>query len=192
VAARTGTTVFLEPLNRYQDHMINTLADARRYIVEGGLKHVKIIGDFYHMNIEEDNLCRAFHDNRDLLGHVHIADNHRYQPGSGAIDFHAAFDQLRADGYDGYIVYECRIRADDPALAYRQSLDFLRQEDGGAGARRHLVEIAQRIADRLSVAREAARRFHRRQAESEARAASRTRTTRAGAASVSKRPAGNC
>lgn len=127
VAARTGTTVFLEPLNRYQDHMINTLAHARRYIVEGGLKHVKIIGDFYHMNIEEDNLCKAFHDNRDLLGHVHIADNHRYQPGSGAIDFHSAFDQLRADGYDGYIVYECRIRADDPAQAYRQSLDFLRQ-----------------------------------------------------------------
>ncbi|EJC1152125.1 sugar phosphate isomerase/epimerase [Cronobacter sakazakii] len=127
VAARTGTTVFLEPLNRYQDHMINTLADARRYIVEGGLKHVKIIGDFYHMNIEEDNLCKAFHDNRDLLGHVHIADNHRYQPGSGAIDFHSAFDQLRTDGYDGYIVYECRIRADDPAQAYRQSLDFLRQ-----------------------------------------------------------------
>ncbi|WP_105596758.1 sugar phosphate isomerase/epimerase family protein [Cronobacter turicensis] len=78
-AARTGTTVFLEPLNRYQDHMINTLADARRYIVEGGLKHVKIIGDFYHMNIEEDNLCRAFHDNRDLLGHVHIAEMISYK-----------------------------------------------------------------------------------------------------------------
>lgn len=56
VAARTGTTVYLEPLNRYQDHMINTLADARRYIVENGLKHVQIIGDFYHMNIEEDSL----------------------------------------------------------------------------------------------------------------------------------------
>ncbi len=82
-AARTGTVVYLEPLNRYQDHMINTLADARRYIVENDLKHVQIIGDFYHMNIEEDNLAQALHDNRDLLGHVHIADNHRYQPGSG-------------------------------------------------------------------------------------------------------------
>ncbi len=30
--------VYLEPLNRYQDHMINTLADARRYIVENDLK----------------------------------------------------------------------------------------------------------------------------------------------------------
>lgn len=44
-AARTGTVVYLEPLNRYQDHMINTLADARRYIVENNLKHVQIIGD---------------------------------------------------------------------------------------------------------------------------------------------------
>ncbi|ASQ18258.1 D-psicose 3-epimerase [Enterobacter cloacae] len=96
VAARTGTTVYLEPLNRYQDHMINTLADARRYIEENGLKHVQIIGDFYHMNIEEDSLTEALHQNRDLLGHVHIADNHRYQPGSGSLDFAALFDQLRA------------------------------------------------------------------------------------------------
>lgn len=126
VAARTGTVVYLEPLNRYQDHMINTLDDARRYIVENDLKHVQIIGDFYHMNIEEDNLAQALHDNRDLLGHVHIADNHRYQPGSGTLDFHALFEQLRADNYQGYVVYEGRIRAEDPAQAYRDSLAWLR------------------------------------------------------------------
>lgn len=62
------------------------------------------------MNIEEDNLAQALHDNRDLLGHVHIADNHRYQPGSGTLDFHALFEQLRADNYQGYVVYEGRIR----------------------------------------------------------------------------------
>lgn len=115
VAARTGTVVYLEPLNRYQDHMINTLADARRYIVENDLKHVQIIGDFYHMNIEEDNLAQALHDNRDLLGHVHIADNHRYQPGSGTLDFHALFEQLRADNYQGYVVYDGNASVwDDP------------------------------------------------------------------------------
>lgn len=127
VAARTGTTVYLEPLNRYQDHMINTLADARRYIEENGLKHVQIIGDFYHMNIEEDSLTEALHHNRDLLGHVHIADNHRYQPGSGSLDFASLFDQLRADNYQGYVVYECRVRADDPAQAYKDSLTYLRE-----------------------------------------------------------------
>ncbi|MBU9857718.1 sugar phosphate isomerase/epimerase family protein [Rahnella bonaserana] len=126
VARRTGTTVYLEPLNRYQDHMINTLAEARRYIDEGQLEHVKIIGDFYHMSIEEDCLSAAFHQQRDLLGHVHIADNHRYQPGSGSIDFGRVFQQLKDDGYDGYIVYECRVRADNPAQAYQDSLTYLR------------------------------------------------------------------
>lgn len=127
VAARTGTTVYLEPLNRYQDHMINTLADARRYIEENGLKHVQIIGDSYHMNIEEDSLTDALHQHRDLLGHVHIADNHRYQPGGGSLDFASLFDQLRADNYQGYLVYECRVRAEDPAQAYRDSLTYLRE-----------------------------------------------------------------
>ncbi|KNC87910.1 sugar phosphate isomerase/epimerase family protein [Trabulsiella odontotermitis] len=127
VAARTGTTVYLEPLNRYQDHMINTLADARRYIDENALKHVEIIGDFYHMNIEEDDIAQALHTHRDRLGHVHIADNHRYQPGSGSLDFSALFDQLRADHYQGYVVYECRVRADNPAQAYQDSLTFLRE-----------------------------------------------------------------
>lgn len=126
VAKRTGTTVYLEPLNRYQDHMINTLAQARAYIEEGALEHVQIIGDFYHMNIEEDSLSAAFHQQRDLLGHVHIADNHRYQPGSGSLDFAPAFRQLEQDGYDGYIVYECRVRADNPAQAYQDSLTCLR------------------------------------------------------------------
>ncbi len=96
--------MYLEPLNRYQDHLINTLADARRYIVENDL-NIAVIGDFYHMNIK-DNLAQALHDNRDLLGHVHIADNHRYQPGSGTLDFHALFEQLRADNYQGYVVYK--------------------------------------------------------------------------------------
>ena len=72
------------------------------------------------------NLAQALHDNRDLLGHVHIADNHRYQPGSGTLDFHALFEQLRADNYQGYVVYEGRIRAEDPAQAYRDSLAWLR------------------------------------------------------------------
>ena len=126
IAAETGTAVFLEPLNRYQDHMINLLADARGYIEENQLRHTRIIADFYHMNIEEDDISAALHQQRDLLGHVHIADNHRYQPGSGSLDFARHFNQLKQDGYDGYVVYECRVRAADPAKAYQDSLDSLR------------------------------------------------------------------
>jgi sugar phosphate isomerase/epimerase len=127
IAEETGTTIFLEPLNRYQDHMINTLADARRYIEEYDLKNVKIIADFYHMNIEEDGISEAVHANRDLIGHIHLADNHRYQPGSGSIDFKKHFDQLKQDGYEGFLTIECRVRGNDPEAEYKQALVHLRE-----------------------------------------------------------------
>lgn len=126
IAGETGTTIFLEPLNRYQDHMINLLGDARRYIEANELKHVKIIADFYHMNIEEDGISEALHANRDLVEHVHVADNHRYQPGSGSLDFKKHFDQLKADGYDGFLTFECRVRAEDPEKVYKDALEHLK------------------------------------------------------------------
>jgi sugar phosphate isomerase/epimerase len=127
VAEETETTIFLEPLNRYQDHMINTLADARRYIEENELKNVKIIADFYHMNIEEDDISTALHQNRDLIGHIHLADNHRYQPGSGSLDFKKHFKQLKEDGYEGFLTIECRVRGNDPEAEYVTALRHLQE-----------------------------------------------------------------
>lgn len=113
IAGETGTTIYLEPLNRYQDHMINTLADARKYIEDNNFKNIKIIADFYHMNIEEDDISVSLHENCDFIEHIHIADNHRFQPGSGCIDFKRHFDQLKKDGYEGYISFEHRVRGND-------------------------------------------------------------------------------
>lgn len=127
VAEETNTTIFLEPLNRYQDHMINTLAEARKFIENIQLKNVKIIADFYHMNIEEDSISKALHDNREYIGHIHLADNQRYQPGSGSIDFKKHFNQLKADGYDEYVTIECRIRGENPEAEYLQALTYLKE-----------------------------------------------------------------
>ena len=86
-AGETNTVIFLEPLNRYQDHMINTLAAARSIIEEGKFQNVKLIADAYHMNIDEDNMFQSLIDNKDMVKHIHIAENHRFQPGSGSMDF---------------------------------------------------------------------------------------------------------
>ncbi|WP_347553228.1 sugar phosphate isomerase/epimerase (plasmid) [Pseudalkalibacillus hwajinpoensis] len=126
VSENTNTTIYLEPLNRYQDHMINTIADARKYIEENRLQHTKIIGDLYHMNIEEDNLSESLHTNRDLIAHIHLADNHRYQPGSGSIDFQKCFEQLRNDNYQGFLTIECRIRGEHAEEEYQQSISYLK------------------------------------------------------------------
>ncbi|WP_088006064.1 sugar phosphate isomerase/epimerase family protein [Indiicoccus explosivorum] len=126
-AAETGTVIFLEPLNRYQDHMINTVAEARSYIDDNEFRHVQVIADFYHMNIEEDDMAGTLHANRDVIGHIHLADNHRYQPGSGSLDFARLFAQLKEDGYDGDVSIECRVRGEQPEQEYRKSLAFLKE-----------------------------------------------------------------
>ena len=77
--------IYLEPLNRYQDHMLNTLQDAMDIIRRGGFEMVKITADFYHMAIEEDDISRSLTEFRDVIGHIHIAENHRYQPGTGPL-----------------------------------------------------------------------------------------------------------
>ncbi|SEO12458.1 sugar phosphate isomerase/epimerase [Paenibacillus sp. OV219] len=127
VAAENGIQIYLEPLNRYQDHMMNTIQDARDIIEAGKFTNVKIIGDFYHMNIEEDDISASFRKHRDLIQHVHIADNHRYQPGSGSIDFKHHFETLRSLDYDGVIVYECRVRGDNHLEEYAKSIARMKQ-----------------------------------------------------------------
>lgn len=126
IAEETNTIIYLEPLNRYQDHMINLLQDARDYIEKNNLKYVQIIADFYHMNIEEDSMTESILHHKDLIGHIHLADNHRYQPGSGSLDFTSCFNQLKENRYEDFLIFECRVRSDNPALDYKKSLDYLK------------------------------------------------------------------
>lgn len=126
VAAEHGVTLYLEPLNRYQDHMINTLQDARDILEAGGFQNVAIVGDFYHMSIEEDDISQSLERHAPYVKHLHVAENHRYQPGTGSIDFKRHFATLKRLGYTGACVYEGRVRADDPLAAYADSIRYLR------------------------------------------------------------------
>ncbi len=126
-AAATNTYVFLEPLNRYEDHMINTVDIARSIIVEGGFKHVKITADFFHMNIEEKSIPATIKEHQDLIGHIHLADSHRYQPGDGHMDFVSGFKVLKEINFQGCMAFECRVLGDNPLEAYRESVKYIRQ-----------------------------------------------------------------
>jgi sugar phosphate isomerase/epimerase len=111
-AAAHGVTVFLEPLNRYEDHMLNRLDQAAELCDELGLPSVRVMGDLFHMNIEEDDLAAAIEGCVPHLAHVHLADSNRLQPGAGHTDFASAFAALRASGFLGVMALECGIRGD--------------------------------------------------------------------------------
>jgi sugar phosphate isomerase/epimerase len=116
-AREVGGVVLLEPLNRYEDYMVNTLADGASLVRELGLPTVRLSADTFHMNIEEADPAAALREHADLLGHVQVADSNRLEPGAGHYDWAgtlAALDEIR---YDGWLVVECRHLSGPPRVA---------------------------------------------------------------------------
>jgi sugar phosphate isomerase/epimerase len=111
-AAAAGVVLLLEPLNRYEDHMVNTLAQAAELVRAAGSPGVLVLADTYHMNIEEEDPCAALRAAAPVLGAVHLSDSNRHQPGAGHVPFAAVLDTLRDVGFSGTLSVECRVRGD--------------------------------------------------------------------------------
>ena len=93
-AKSEGVSLFLEPLNRYEDHMVNRLDQAMELIREVGLSSVRVGADTYHMNIEEAQPAESLRAAAAYVGHVQVSDSNRFQPGAGHLDWHAVLDVL--------------------------------------------------------------------------------------------------
>ncbi|SFQ48498.1 Sugar phosphate isomerase/epimerase [Amycolatopsis arida] len=128
-AAREGVRLYLEPLNRYEDHMVNRLDQAAELVRATGLDSVQVAADTYHMNIEEDDPAAALLAVAPYLGHVQVSESNRCQPGTGHLDWPAVLGALAAAGYDGYLALECRPRG-EPAAAVAAVPTFLRRAAG--------------------------------------------------------------
>lgn len=103
-----GTTVFLEPLNRYEAKLVNRVEQGAAIARAVG-PEIGVMADFFHMNIEEADIAHAIADNGSAIAYVHVADSNRLQPGRGHLDFTPGFAALKASGYDGYLGVECRV-----------------------------------------------------------------------------------
>lgn len=123
-AMREGVEVFFEPLNRYEDHMVNTLAQAVEICRAVDLPSVRVMADLFHMGIEERDPAESIIVAGDYVRHVHLADSNRMEPGAGHTDFRSAFAALWRIGFDGYLALECRLTG-DPAETLSQTARFL-------------------------------------------------------------------
>ncbi|WP_165452754.1 sugar phosphate isomerase/epimerase family protein [Paenibacillus thalictri] len=127
-AAQYSIHVVIEPLNRKESNVINTVAEALELAKELRLPYISVLADSYHMLEEQENLS-VLSDAvaSGLLTHVHIADRGRVFPGLPApdgMDFRAFFQELHKSGYEGRISAECR--SDDFSVNSKRSLDYVR------------------------------------------------------------------
>lgn len=126
IAAENNTCFLLEPSNRYEQHLLRRLADGAEIIERCGHQRVQLAADFFHMNIEETSIPGAIRAAGQYVKHVHLADNTRLEPGSGSIDFLAAFQALVDIGYDGYLVFACGVSGSDKSESLAKSIEFVR------------------------------------------------------------------
>jgi sugar phosphate isomerase/epimerase len=108
-AEAEGVIIALEPLNRYENHMINTLADAQALCERIGSRHLGIAADTYHMNIEETDPAKALVEAGPWIQHVQLSDSNRLEPGAGHIDWPMILDAVWAIGYKKELAFECRL-----------------------------------------------------------------------------------
>jgi sugar phosphate isomerase/epimerase len=125
-ARKAGTTFLLEPLNRYEGNVVNTIGDATEIIRSLSTRHVTILADLFHMNIEEQDVCGAIRGGASLITHVQLADSNRRPPGHGHTDFRAVAASLASIGYTGYLSAEA-LPWPDPDAAARLAIEGIRR-----------------------------------------------------------------
>lgn len=118
-ARADGPKIALEALNRYETHLVRTLADAEELRQRIDLPNVELMADVFHMDIEEDSIPAALSAHAGHIVHIHLADNQRREPGSGHLDFDGVFATLSAAEYRGALAMEFLPASDDALSAGR-------------------------------------------------------------------------
>lgn len=121
-----GQKLMFEPLNRYETNLVNRLTDAAALIEKTGAGNIRLLGDLFHMNIEEGSISAALKFVQNKLGYIHLADSNRQAAGMGHIDMSEIALVLREIDYHGFLSAEVHPWPDQDSAAARTIETFLK------------------------------------------------------------------
>lgn len=131
-AEKKGVTLCLEHLNTRDDthpmkghpgYQGDDLGLMGRIIRKVGSPRLKLLFDIYHVQIMHGDVIRRIEENKDIIGHVHVAGN----PGRAELDdqqeinFPPIMNKLLSIGYTGYVGQEF-IPTRDPLAGLEQAV----------------------------------------------------------------------
>ncbi|GAA0982941.1 sugar phosphate isomerase/epimerase [Nocardiopsis tropica] len=120
-ASATGVCVAVEPLNRYETSLVNTVDQGMAMLADLPAEHCGLALDVYHMNIEEQDVAAAIGRAAGRIKHVQVCANDRGAPGADHLDWRGILASLDAAGYDGPLVIES-FTADNASIATAASV----------------------------------------------------------------------
>ncbi|HXH78985.1 sugar phosphate isomerase/epimerase family protein [Nocardioides sp.] len=119
-AGERGVVIGIEPLNRYETSLVNTVAQGLD-LLDGVPSTVGLALDSYHLNIEERSTPAAIHAAGERLVHVQVCGSDRGAPGGDQTDWPALVAALDDVGYEGPLNIES-FTADNAAIAMAASI----------------------------------------------------------------------
>ena len=126
-AVKCKSRILLEPLNKGEAMFLRQLAVAACLCRTIDSPGVAMMGDFFHMNLEEKSDQYAFLDAGNYLHHVHLASGKRNLPGQDDRSFVDGFKGLKKIGYKDYCSFECGVIG-DKMVEIPKSVAFLRKQ----------------------------------------------------------------
>lgn len=127
-AASLKMAIVIEPLNRYETHLINRVDQAVATAVDVNSPGVAVMADFFHMNIEEADIARTIERAGRWIRHIHLADSNRLNPGRGHTEFGPGLRALKSSGFDGVRALECRLGPGSPLTELSESAAFINSQ----------------------------------------------------------------
>ncbi len=105
-AALQGIKLALEPLNRFETDMINTVSQGLDFIKDADRDNIGLHLDTFHMHLEEKSSPNAIRMAGSKIYHFHACENDRGIPGTGQVHWQGIAAALKSVNYQGPIVIE--------------------------------------------------------------------------------------
>jgi sugar phosphate isomerase/epimerase len=128
VSERVGAPILLEPQNRYQTDILNTVAETLAFIEEfGGSPQLILEVDLYHMALEEKSVLAALVEARasGRMNYVQLGDSNRLAPGWGSFNWVDIIETLKATKYESWLAMEFTQKPDSETCA-KHAYAFIR------------------------------------------------------------------
>ena len=106
LAGERGVRLAVEPLNRFETSLINTVEQGLELVEQVGSQACGLLLDTFHMNIEEKHPADAARAAGARIAHVHGCGTDRGAPGADDFAWPEFFAALDDAGYDGTIAIE--------------------------------------------------------------------------------------
>lgn len=105
-AEENEVNLVLEPLNRYESSIVNSVKEGLEVIDEVDSSRLRLLFDTFHANIEEASILESIERGSDRIIYVHLADSNRWAPGFGHLDFQGIRRTLDELDYSGFCSVE--------------------------------------------------------------------------------------